>query len=65
MAAEKVFIRTPKDLSEAQKQFVKDYFDEEVEANVIPILLREETPMPYLRDKSLYLGVAMRKRMGI
>uniref|UniRef100_UPI0030C159B6 polyphosphate kinase 1 n=1 Tax=Riemerella anatipestifer TaxID=34085 RepID=UPI0030C159B6 len=62
MAAEKVFIRTPKDLSEAQKQFVKDYFDEEVEANVIPILLREETPMPYLRDKSLYLGVAMRKK---
>ncbi len=33
-----------------------------MESNVIPILLHENTPMPYLRDKSLYLGVAMRKK---
>src|SRR5699024_8004216 len=39
-----------------------DYFDEFVESNVIPILLHENTAMPYLRDKSLYLGVAMRKK---
>ncbi|MDO4225272.1 MAG: polyphosphate kinase 1, partial [Bergeyella zoohelcum] len=34
----------------------------EVESNVIPILLHQNTPMPYLRDKSLYIGIAMRKK---
>lgn len=62
MADHHVFIRTPKNLTPAQKEFVRKYFDEVVESNVIPILLHENTPMPYMRDKSLYLGVAMRKK---
>ncbi|WP_265427060.1 polyphosphate kinase 1 [Chryseobacterium sp. YIM B08800] len=62
MAEQKVFIKTSKNLSAKQKEFVRQYFDEVVEANVIPILLHENTPMPYMRDKSLYLGVAMRKK---
>ncbi|PIE50991.1 MAG: polyphosphate kinase 1 [Flavobacteriales bacterium] len=61
MAENNVFIKTPKDLNEEQKAFVTQYFDEKVESDVIPILLQNETPMPYLRDKSLYIGVAMRK----
>lgn len=62
MAAQKVFIKTSKNLSEEQKSFIRTYFDEVVESNVIPILLHENVPMPYLRDKSLYLGVAMRRK---
>jgi polyphosphate kinase len=62
MAEHKVFIKTSKNLSAKQKEFVRRYFDEVVESNVIPILLHENTPMPYMRDKSLYLGVAMRKK---
>ncbi len=62
MADHKVFIKTAKNLTARQKEFVRNYFDEVVEANVIPILLHENTPMPYMRDKSLYLGVAMRKK---
>ncbi|WP_276966808.1 polyphosphate kinase 1 [Chryseobacterium sp.] len=62
MADHKVFIKNSKNLTAKQKEFVREYFDEVVEANVIPILLHENTPMPYLRDKSLYLGVAMRKK---
>ncbi|MCX8523615.1 polyphosphate kinase 1 [Chryseobacterium formosus] len=62
MADHKVSIKTSKNLSAKQKEFVRQYFDEVVEANVIPILLHENTPMPYMRDKSLYLGVAMRKK---
>lgn len=61
MASENVFIRTTKNLTEDQKVFVRRYFDEVVESNVIPILLHENSPMPYLRDKSLYMGVAMRR----
>ncbi|THV58131.1 polyphosphate kinase 1 [Chryseobacterium candidae] len=62
MADHKVSIKNSKNLTAKQKEFVREYFDEVVEANVIPILLHENTPMPYLRDKSLYLGVAMRKK---
>lgn len=62
MAEHNVYIKTSKNLSSKQKEFVRQYFDETVEANVIPILLHENTPMPYMRDKSLYLGVAMRKK---
>lgn len=61
MASENVFIRTTKNLTEDQKVFVRRYFDEVVESNVIPILLHENSPMPYLRDKSLYMGIAMRR----
>lgn len=62
MADHKVSIKTSKNLTTKQKEFVRRYFDEVVESNVIPILLHENTSMPYLRDKSLYLGVAMRKK---
>ncbi len=62
MHEQNVFIKTPKNLTEEQKIFVKKYFDEFVESNVIPILLQDNKPMPYLRDKSLYLGIAMRRK---
>lgn len=62
MAEHKVFIKTADNLSDDQRAFVKKFFDEVVESNVIPILLQENRPMPYLRDKSLYLGVAMRNK---
>ncbi len=62
MAAEKIFIRNAQNLTHAQGAFVKEYFEDAVESRVIPILLHDNTPMPYLRDKSLYLGIAMRKK---
>lgn len=62
MAQQKVFIKTSENLSQKEKEFVIQYFDNEVESNVIPILLHENTKMPYLRDKSLFLGVAMKKK---
>ena len=65
MAEQNVFIKNSKNLTEEQKIFVRNYFDEMVESNVIPILLHENSPMPYLRDKSLYLGVAMKKKQEI
>lgn len=61
MAKEKIFIKTARELDAKQQQFVRDYYEEEVESNVIPLMLDESRPMPYLRDKSLYLGIAMRR----
>lgn len=62
MADRKVFILSAEDLSAKQKEFVKKYFDEVVESHIVPILLDENKNMPYLRDKSLYLGIALRKK---
>ena len=62
MAKEKVFIKDHNHLTAEQKEFVVKYFDEEVESNVIPILLHDNKPMPYLREKSLFIGVAMRRK---
>ncbi len=62
MAKEKVFIKTAEELNPTQLAFVRDYFDQEVESSIIPLLLDDSKPMPYLRDKSLYLGVAMYKK---
>lgn len=59
MAAQSVFIKTNSDLTETQQKFVREYYEEEVESNIIPLLLDETKTMPYLRDKSLYLGVAL------
>lgn len=64
MAKQNVFIKTAKNLTTEQERFVREYFDQNIETNVIPILLQENKPMPYLRDKSLYLGVAMRREEG-
>lgn len=62
MAKQKVFIKDSKSLTQQQKEFVVKYFDEEIESNMIPILLHENVPLPYMRDKSLYIGIAMRRK---
>lgn len=59
MAKEKVFIKDADSLNNKQQKFVKKYYQDEVESNIIPLLLHEQRPMPYLRDKSLYLGIMM------
>ena len=61
MAKQRVYIKNSEELNEEQKQFVRDYYINEVESSVIPLLLNDQRPMPYIRDKSLYLGVAMKK----
>jgi polyphosphate kinase len=62
MSKEGVIIKTTHDLDEQQQKFVKEFYINEVESNLIPLLLDENKPMPYIRDKSLYLGVAMKMK---
>lgn len=62
MSKEGVYIKTTDNLTSEQKKYVKDFYINEVESNLIPLLLDEHRPMPYIRDKSLYLGVAMKMK---
>ena len=59
---EQILLVSEKHLSKEQKVFVKKYFDEEVRSNIIPLLIETLPQLPYLRDKSIYLGVVMRKK---
>jgi len=59
LAKEKIFIVTEKQLNREQKVFVQRHFEEEVRSNIIPLMIENIPQLPYLRDKSIYLGVVM------
>jgi len=62
MKALKIFLVTEKDLNEEQRAFVSQYYEEEVSASVIPLMIETIPELPFLRDKSIYLGVVMSKK---
>ena len=59
---EKITLVDEKHLTKTQQIFVKNYFDENVRSNVIPLMIESLPQMPYVRDKSIYLGVVMRRK---
>ncbi len=59
---ENILLVDEKHLSKEQQIFVKKYFDEQVRSNIIPLMVESLPQLPYLRDKSIYLGVVMRKK---
>jgi polyphosphate kinase len=58
----KIFLKNEKQLNKEQKAFVVNYFEQEVRSNIIPLMVESIPEMPYLRDKSIYLGVVMRQK---
>jgi len=59
---EKIFLVTEKELNKEQRDFVRRYYEDEVSANVIPLMIESIHNFPFLRDKSIYLGVVMWKK---
>jgi polyphosphate kinase len=59
---EKISIINEKQLNKEQQVFVKKFFDEEVRSTIIPLMIESLPQLPYLREKSIYLGVVMRKK---
>ncbi|MER3499143.1 MAG: polyphosphate kinase 1 [Chitinophagaceae bacterium] len=59
---ENIFIVTEKELTKEQQDFVRKYYEEEVSSNVIPLMIDTIPNFPFLRDKSIYLGVVMWKK---
>jgi len=58
----KIFLKNEKQLSKEQKVFVADFFENEVRSNIIPLMIESLPELPYLREKSIYLGVVMQKK---
>ena len=59
---EKIFLVNEKDLNAEQRHFVTNFYEEEVSSNIIPLMIEGIPQMPFLRDKSIYLGVVMWKQ---
>jgi polyphosphate kinase len=57
-----IYIVSKNRLDKEQKEYVKNYFDETVRPYIIPLMIQNLPELPYLRDKSLYLGVVMRNK---
>ncbi len=58
---EKIFLVNETQLNNEQQRYVKKFFEEEVRSNVIPLMIESIPQFPYLREKSLYLGVVISK----
>src|SRR6478735_7201962 len=61
---EKIYLVTEKKLNKDQQRFVQTYFEEEVRSNIIPLMIESIPQLPYLREKSIYLGVVLSRKDG-
>ncbi len=59
MKEQNVFLVDEEQLEDDQKEYVKKYFIDKVRSNIIPLLIESVPQLPYLREKSIYLGVVM------
>ncbi len=59
---QKILLINEKQLNKEQQKFVEKFYDEEVSSSLIPLMVESIPEMPYLREKSLYLGVVMRRK---
>jgi polyphosphate kinase len=57
--AQKIFLKTEKELTYDQQEFVRHYFEEEVSPEVVPLMIENIPQFPNLRDKSIYLGLSL------
>jgi polyphosphate kinase len=60
---EKVFLIDDKNLSAKQKIFVKNFFDQEVSASIIPLFIEKMPQLPSFVDNHIFLGIMMRKNV--
>jgi len=64
MEKENIRMVTERQLTKEQQKFVQNYFEEEVHSNIIPLMVESIPSFPYLREKSIFLGVVLSKRDG-
>lgn len=55
LAKKNVFIINEKQLNPSQEAFVKDYFREEIISTLFPVMIDDNKPFPFLKDKASYL----------
>lgn len=53
-----------KEYNTEQIAFVNEYFKEKVRPVLVPIMLKESTKMPFIKDKAIYLGIKLSNKSG-
>ncbi|CAN5564114.1 polyphosphate kinase 1 [soil metagenome] len=56
---EKISFVNETQLSRTQKQFLTDYFNDEIRSNIVPLMIESIQAFPTLSDKSIYLACKM------
>ncbi len=59
LAKENIFIINEKEVSESQREYIKDYFIKEVSPSLMTIVLNDLTQFPNLKDSAAYLAIKM------
>jgi polyphosphate kinase len=62
MEKENIRLVNERQLNKEQQRFVQTYFEEEVRSNIIPLMVESIPTFPYLREKSIFLGVRLAKK---
>jgi polyphosphate kinase len=55
LAEKNVFIINEKQLTSTQRIFVTEYFNNELVSNLFPVMIDDNKPFPYMKDKASYL----------
>lgn len=64
MEKDKIRLVNERQLTKEQQKFVQTYFEEEVRSNIIPLMIESIPTFPYLREKSIFLGVVLSRKDG-
>jgi polyphosphate kinase len=59
MEANNIHIINEQQLNESQRRFCRDYFSSVITQRLVPLILKKNTEMPFLKDNSVYLAVKM------
>jgi len=62
LTKQKIFLKTEAQLTREQKQFITNYFDEEIRSNLVPLMIESIHTFPVLSDKSIYLACKLSKK---
>ncbi|MCC8153914.1 MAG: polyphosphate kinase 1 [Tannerellaceae bacterium] len=59
MEKNRIFVLNEKQLNKRQSQFCRDYFKLEINPQIVPLMIRKSTKMPFLSDEYIYHAIRM------
>ena len=62
---EKIFLVDNKNINEAQKEYLEEYFDENIAPIIQPVLLDSNNINTFLKNKSIYLAVRLIRKKSV
>ncbi len=59
LARNNIYIRSERQLSKNQQEYITRIFDEKVRTEIVPLMIESIPQLPFLRDKSIYLACVL------